>query len=538
LRDDDDLPDEPEEDGGEEDNLPVDSDDFDLPDEADIPTSLEDGWREKLTDVASVKKVWEQIKTVKERADVLSYATMLDQWRVAAECWNICCRRHVNAKTPSERAQITADFVAMGEAVGGVKRARWMERRRLGFVLPRIHARTKSEMEHQIENGEEPTHPSFNTVSRRWFPSEATVRRQQEQERKQAAKLLEAEYQNKSEQERRQQLMEAADQATEAKQRLAQRERDWEYERSGWQSGQKRLADEIAAMRDALAERDAEIARLRAALAASEPRQAANDASTVPPPDPHPSGTEPAVEPDTASPPDSPVEPTEPPPEATESQEAETRSEPLGEPAERTVDRHAAVYDMLPNPAGVGITPNDLNARLGFNAGPILEELIIAKRAGLQDTTSANPFDWKWTRYPNEAEPVEPPQEQETTGELPTEQHEVIYWTELHSVSSSQLCERVLTATDLPDLTIDKLPVEEKEAGFDRRGHLKDKDLDLVARRLKLATIRCAKLLGCIEEFELLKTKPRQWFADRRHLPVGQVIRAAHPPIPPVGNED
>lgn len=93
----------------------------------------------------------------------------------------------------------------------------------------------------------------------------------------------------------------------------------------------------------------------------------------------------------------------------------------------------------------------------------------------------------------------------------------------------------------LPDLTSDRLPDEEKELGFDRRGRAlkptkrsEPGDLDIRARRLKLVTIRCAQLLGLTEQVELLKEKSRQWFAERRHLTVGQVIRAVHPLIEPM----
>jgi hypothetical protein len=182
----------------DDENLPVDADlNEEQPlDDEDIPTSLDEGWQEKLIDIEAVKEVWNKLKDSGRCADRMKYATMLDQCRVAAECWRICSRRHAMARTPADRARVISDFVKTGEVIGGVKRARWMERRRLGFMLRQIHERTMADMAHQVENGkEEPSYPSFNTVSRRWFPSQTTVAQQQALERQQAAKTLEAEYQ-------------------------------------------------------------------------------------------------------------------------------------------------------------------------------------------------------------------------------------------------------------------------------------------------------------------------------------------------------
>lgn len=118
---------------------------------------------------------------------------MLDSFRVAAEVWTQCSRLHSDAKTPADRAAVKAEYFKIGEQVGGVKKARWLERRRLGFKLAEIHARTLREQDHQAANGQEITFPSFNTVSRKWFPSEGTVNQQLAAERKAASSAMEEE---------------------------------------------------------------------------------------------------------------------------------------------------------------------------------------------------------------------------------------------------------------------------------------------------------------------------------------------------------
>ena len=203
---------------------PENEDDADtehLPTDDNIPTRLPMDWRERLSNPAEIAKIYGEVKENEQEADEKKYASMLDSFRVAAAVWVQCSRLHSDAKTPADRAAVKADYLKIGEQIGGVKKARWLERRRLGFMLPEIHKRTLAEQEHQAENGQSPMFPSFNTVSRRWFPSKGASQQLLAAERKAASDALEREYANASEDEKRVQLMEAADRATEAEQKAA-----------------------------------------------------------------------------------------------------------------------------------------------------------------------------------------------------------------------------------------------------------------------------------------------------------------------------
>ena len=356
-----------------------DADTEHLPADDDIPSQLPDNWRERLKNPQEIAKLSGEVQDSERAADELKYAAMLDTFRVAAEVWTMCSRLHADAKTPSDRAQVKASYLKIGEQIGGVKSARWLERRRLGFRLREIHERTLAEQNHQMENDREPTFPSFNTISRRWFPSKETVSKQVAAERKQASDLLEQEYENLSKEERRQEMMEAADRATQAEQMAASLLADLEWERSTREATEKRHEGELAALREALAEREAEIERLRI------PPITPDDPPPITP-DPPITPEEPVQPEEPPIRPEEPVQPKEPPPLAVVPEERVQPVEPPTEPedgheAESWEHFDAVRASKLKARALVAADFPDLNDRLDAEEG----ELRIKRKRQMAD---------------------------------------------------------------------------------------------------------------------------------------------------------
>ena len=125
-----------------------------------------------------------------------------------------------------------------------------------------------------------------------------------------------------------------------------------------------------------------------------------------------------------------------------------------------------------------------------------------------------------------EPEPDPPPAPEPPPPSPEPDPYDPPAWADLDAAGAAQLIERPFTDVDFPDLVSDNVLAEEDELCIRRRRPLNDGELNHSARRVHIALVRCAMLLGYENSVIIsLVNLKRSWVAEHAlHVPLKVTI--------------